>query len=70
MALKVIYLFGAGATQAVLRSSTSSSLLTADIQSKIQGLYSSKGFNKKVWSELTTVRKRRRTSNICFGNST
>ena len=55
MALKVVYLFGAGATQAVLRSSTSLSLLTADIQTKIEGQYSSRGFNNKVWSELTTT---------------
>lgn len=54
MALKVSYLFGAGATQAVLKSSTSLSLLTPDIQTKIEGTYSSKGIDPKIWSELTT----------------
>ena len=53
---KVVYLFGAGATQAVLKSiDPSYSLLTSDIQTNILNRCHSKSLNKKVWNELTTL---------------
>jgi hypothetical protein len=53
---KVVYLFGAGATQAVLKSiNPSLSLLTQDIQDKIRLDYSPKGLDKKIWSALITT---------------
>lgn len=56
MKKKVIYLFGAGATQAVLKAiSPTLSLLTTDIQEKIQKTRSSKYLGKNIWSELITV---------------
>ncbi len=52
---KVVYLFGAGATHAVLKSiDPTLSLLTKDIQEKISHK-SSRLLDKKIWSELITV---------------
>lgn len=53
---KVVYLFGAGATQAVLKSNNpTDGLLTKDIQEKIENKYKSRGLTKKIWNELISV---------------
>lgn len=53
---RIVYLFGAGATQAVLKSiSPSLSLLTRDIQERISNNYSKPPVNNRIWSELITV---------------
>ncbi|MEW6054635.1 MAG: hypothetical protein AB1552_12740 [Nitrospirota bacterium] len=56
---KVVYLFGAGATHAVLKSiSPTLSLLTKDIQERMarnHRKYPSKRLSDKIWSELITV---------------
>lgn len=53
---KIVYLFGAGATQAVLKAiNPSLSLLTKDIQEKISHKYSAPHLNKRIWTELITV---------------
>jgi len=53
---KVVYLFGAGATQAVLKSNNPlDGLLTKDIQDKIKNKYTSKVLNGKIWNELISV---------------
>ncbi len=53
---KVVYLFGAGATQAVLKSNNPlDGLLTKDIQEKIETKFKSRGLNKEIWNELISV---------------
>lgn len=53
---KVVYLFGAGATQAVLKSNSPlDGLLTKDIQEKIKKKYTSRGLNGRIWNELISV---------------
>ncbi|MBI5100075.1 MAG: hypothetical protein HZB30_12670 [Nitrospirae bacterium] len=55
-AKKIVYLFGAGATQAVLKSiNPGLSLLTPDIQEKISRTYFPRTWDKKIWSELISV---------------
>ncbi len=52
---KVIYLFGAGATQAVVKAiNPEKGLLTADIQDVIEKQFSSKGVDDRIWNELIT----------------
>lgn len=52
---KIVYLFGAGATQAVVKSVDSTkSLLSPDIQEEIQK-YSSRGIDEIVWNELIST---------------
>ena len=55
MAKKVVYLFGAGSTQAVLKAiSPEKGLLTPDIQEVIKQ-YSPRGLDKRIWNELITI---------------
>jgi hypothetical protein len=57
MTKKVVYLFGAGATQAAIKSiDPARSLMTADIQRLIEQKYSGKrnGFDSRIWNELIT----------------
>lgn len=50
---KVIYLFGAGASESVLKSLNHySGLLTGDIQNLIASKYSPKGINANIWNEI------------------
>lgn len=52
MAKKIVYLFGAGSTQAVIKAiSPEKGLLTPDIQEEIQG-YSPRGIDREIWNEL------------------
>lgn len=54
---KVVYLFGAGATHAVVKAlNPDLGLLTNDIQEKIEAKYSGiiKGVNNTIWNELVT----------------
>jgi len=53
---KVVYLFGAGATQAVLKSCNPvNSLLTKDIQDQIKKKYTGRGMGGRIWNELISV---------------
>lgn len=55
MAKKVVYLFGAGSTQAVIKAiSPEKGLLTPDIQEVIEQQYSSRGIDNRIWNELIT----------------
>ena len=52
---KIVYLFGAGATQAVIRQiDPEKSLMTKDIQGLIRSKYSKKGIDPAIWNELVT----------------
>ena len=52
---KVVYLFGSGATQAVVKAiNPDLGLLTIDIQEEIETNYSSRGINNTIWNELIT----------------
>jgi hypothetical protein len=55
---KIIYLFGAGATQAVIKSfDPSRSLMTQDIVNEIQCLCKhNKPFEDKIWNELISIK--------------
>lgn len=53
---KIVYLFGAGATQAVVKAiDPEKGLLTAHIQGVIENDCSPVGIEDKVWNELTTT---------------
>ncbi|HEY5536079.1 MAG TPA: hypothetical protein VIL99_14230 [Ignavibacteria bacterium] len=53
---KVVYLFGAGATQAVLKSNNPlDGLLIKDIQEQIKKKYTSKDLDGKIWNELISI---------------
>ena len=57
MTKKVIYLFGAGATQAVIKDlDPEKSLMTPDIQKLIENKYSNREIEARIWNELTTVK--------------
>lgn len=52
---KLVYLFGAGATHAVIKAlNPDLGLLTVNVQEEIEANYSSKGINSTVWNELVT----------------
>src|SRR5687767_14739123 len=52
---KIVYLFGAGATQAVVKAIDSKNgLLTKDIQDEIRKNYRP-GLDDKIWNELLSV---------------
>lgn len=56
MTKKVIYLFGAGATQAVIKDiDPEKSLMTWDIQNFIENNYSRYGIEDRIWNELITA---------------
>ena len=55
---KVVYLFGAGATHAVIKhANPEKGLMTADIQRQIESRYSGKkkGVDSRIWNELVSV---------------
>jgi len=55
MAKKVVYLFGAGATQAVIQDiDPENSLMTSDVQKHILKNYSNRGIDDRIWNELVT----------------
>ena len=52
---RIVYLFGAGATQAVIKDiDPEKSLMTEDIQELISSNYSKKGIDSAIWNELIT----------------
>jgi hypothetical protein len=52
---KIVYLLGAGATQAVIKQiNPEKSLMTEDIQELIESKYSKKGIDPRIWNELVT----------------
>jgi len=52
---KVVYLFGAGATHAVVNAfNPDLGLLTNNIQEEIEANYSSRGMDNTIWNELVT----------------
>lgn len=57
MSKKVIYLFGAGATQAVIKDiDLDKGLMTSDIQKLISKKYPKRGIEDTIWHELITVK--------------